>query len=809
MRDRIEALFKAWGHFAYRRAWLVIPVMLALSGVVLTQASKIRIDTSTEGFFHENDPIRIAYDEFREKFGRDTLVLLAIEPPEVFDLEFLRKLRSLHEDLENQVPYVVEVRSLINARETRGDEDQLIVGDLMEDFPTTDAEVQDLKRRVFGNPLLIDNLVSADSTLTMIIIETEVYAVDPDADELGGFEDVPADTTEATVVPRYASGEQDHEVMLAVIAVVDRHRADDFLIYLTGTPSIIEGMRTSMQSDMRKFTGMAVGMIALLLGLLFRRVAGVVLPIFVVGLSVACSLSFMAWAGTPLTLPTQTLPTFLLAVGIGASVHILAIFYQARRRGEDKEAAIVFALGHSGLAVMMTSITTAGGLMSFAAAELRPIAHYGTYGPIGVMVGLVFTIILLPALIAVFPMQAGNKSAEDDFFSQRILIAVGEFATTHTRSVIAVWTILVVAGLAGASRITFSHDVLRWFNPNSEVRQATELVNERMRGSATIEALIDTHQENGLHDPELLAAIGEFQRRSLDLEAGAVFAGKSISLVDIVKEINQALNENRPEYYRVPEDRLLVAQELLLFENSGSDDLQDVVDSQFSVGRITIRFPFEDAVQYPPFFAQLEALAAETIGSKASFELTGMGVIIGYTLSAVIHTMVQSYAMALMVITPLIVLLIGNLRIGLFAMLPNLAPIIIILGIMGVFKIPMDAFTLLIGSIAIGLAVDDTIHFMHNFRRYYEETGDPKESVRRTLASTGQALLFTSLVLSGGFFIYMFASMTNLFYFGLLTGITIIIAFLADVILAPALMVLIARPQPVQAGATLEMEASG
>ena len=142
-------------------------------------------------------------------------------------------------------------------------------------------------------------------------------------------------------------------------------------------------------------------------------------------------------------------------------------------------------------------------------------------------------------------------------------------------------------------------------------------------------------------------------------------------------------------------------------------------------------------------------------------------------------------------------------------MLPNLAPIVIILGVMGVFEIPMDAFTLLIGSIAIGLAVDDTIHFMHNFRRYYEETGDPKESVRRTLASTGQALLFTSLVLSGGFFIYMFASMTNLFYFGLLTGVTIIIAFLADVILAPALMVLIARPQPVLAGATLEMEASG
>jgi hypothetical protein len=157
--------------------------------------------------------------------------------------------------------------------------------------------------------------------------------------------------------------------------------------------------------------------------------------------------------------------------------------------------------------------------------------------------------------------------------------------------------------------------------------------------------------------------------------------------------------------------------------------------------------------------------------------------------------MMRSYIIALCVITPLMVLLIQSLRGGLLSMVPNLAPVIITLGLMGWLGFPMDGFTLLIGSIAIGLAVDDTIHFMHNFQRYYSASGDAPGAVHQTLQTTGRALLFTSLVLSTGFFIYMFSSMQNLSNFGLLTGFCIIVAFLADAILAPALMVLVRRPR--------------
>ena len=163
-------------------------------------------------------------------------------------------------------------------------------------------------------------------------------------------------------------------------------------------------------------------------------------------------------------------------------------------------------------------------------------------------------------------------------------------------------------------------------------------------------------------------------------------------------------------------------------------------------------------------------------------------------LNAAIHSMGKSYLIAAGVITIMMILLIGSLRIGLISMLPNLAPIIVIMGVMGLFGLPLDMFTMLIGSIAIGMVVDDTVHFMHNFRRYYHETGDVTEAVRQTLHTAGRAMLVTTVVLSIGFFVLMFASMNNVFYFGMLTGITILLALLADFLIAPALMAIFIKP---------------
>jgi predicted RND superfamily exporter protein len=253
------------------------------------------------------------------------------------------------------------------------------------------------------------------------------------------------------------------------------------------------------------------------------------------------------------------------------------------------------------------------------------------------------------------------------------------------------------------------------------------------------------------------------------------------------------LHEDRPEFYAIPEDPELLAQELLLFENSGTDDLTELVDSQFQSGRFTILLPYFPPFAFLGFIDSVERAFAETFSADVKVHPTGVVTLFARTLRAMMSSLIRSYVLALALITPLMFLLLGSLRGGTAAMVPNLAPIIITLGFMGWTRIPLDLFTLLIGSIAIGLAVDDTIHFMHHFRKRFDIHWDARLAVRETLQTTGRALLTTSVVLSLAFFTYTFASLTNLAIFGLLTGFTIVTAFIADIGVSPALMELATR----------------
>ena len=194
MHDRIEVLLERWGHFVYRRAWWVLAFCLAVTVGIATQLQHFAIDASLEGFFHPDDPVRVLYDEFREQYGRDTFIIIAIEPKEesLFDRSFLEKLRSLHERIEDEVPLVVEVSSLLNARETRGVGDELVVGELLEDWPEDDETLREIAQRALANPLYRKNVISGDGKLTTILIELEVHSqLGHETDALAGFGDAP------------------------------------------------------------------------------------------------------------------------------------------------------------------------------------------------------------------------------------------------------------------------------------------------------------------------------------------------------------------------------------------------------------------------------------------------------------------------------------------------------------------------------------------------------------------------------------------------------------------------------------------
>ena len=801
VRYQIEKAFEGFARAIYRNRIKTILLVLLLSGAIISQIPKITVDTSMEGFLHEEDPAFLAYNNFRDQFGRDEVVIVALQPPEVFDSRFFDTLTALHEKLEDTVPYIDDITSLVNVRNTRGKKDELIVEDLLEDRPESDREMAMLKERAMSNPMYENTIISKDGRFTSIIIRTNSRSsIGQDMDLMEGFGDdgfgdepeTETETAPETSGPVYLTDKENSEVVEAVRRVVKEFRSPELSIWVAGSPVVTHFLKQSMMKDIRKFLLMATVTVGLALFVMFRRISGVVLPLVVVFLSLLTTVGLMAALGVPIKVPTQILPSFLLAVGVGTSVHILAIFFYRYRRSGDKEDAVVYALGHSGLAVVMTNMTTAAGLASFSTAELAPIADLGVFACIGVMLAFVNTLVLLPAMLALVPLS--KKTVPEEKLGQgpmaRLLTFVGDFSTGHAKGILAFSAAVVLLAGVSASTIRFSHHPLSWFPRDNPIRTDTEKIDREFSGSISLEVVVDTGKENGLYDPALLKRLEAAAAHVETLEYRELYVGKAWSLTTILKEIHQALNENRKAFYRIPDDRELIAQEFLLFENSGSDDLEDFVDSQFSKARFMIRVPFKDAYHSGEFIRQVNSYFDAEF-PETRVELTGMMALLSRTILAAIHSMAKSYAIALAVITVLMILLIGKVRIGLLSMIPNLAPILLMLGVIGALKLPMDLFTMMVASIAIGLAVDDTIHFMHNFRRYYERSGDPAEAVHKTLQTTGRAMLVTSVVLSIGFFIFGFATMSNVRNFGLLTGFTIVAALLADYFLAPALMVLV------------------
>ena len=811
IRQRIEHGFERAGHTIYHHPWKILLLVALLAAALLSRIPHLTIDTSTEGFLHKDDPTLIAYDSFREQFGRDELILITIKTRDVFDRVFLDKLNRFHRELEQNTPYLDDITSLINGRNTRGEQDTLIVEDLLDGWPLDDEVLQARRERALDNPLYKHMLLSEDGTITTVILRTDAYVSDvDDEDVLSGFDDLAISQDPSSATRTRLSDAQNSEVVNSVRSLVDTYHGDDFYIYYAGSPVVTDVLKRAMQSNMKRFTGLALLVIAIALFLMFRRISGVILPLLTVALSVVSTLGVMSILGIPITLPTQILPSFLLAVGIGASVHLLAVFFRKLHQLQDdetasqdeevspKEKAIAYALGHSGLAIIMTSLTTAAGLASFSGAEVAPISDLGQAASLGVLVALFYTLLLIPSLLAITPIKAksGASSQRQHQRMDALMTRIADFSTDRSTLILVISAIVIIIGVSGMLQVKFSHKPWEWFPQDEPVRIATDFVNTNMRGAANAEVVIDTGARNGLYDPSVMKGLDTLGHEISKIDQGEIFVGKTLSLADILKETNRALNSNDPAFYTTPDNRELIAQELLLFENSGSDDLEDYVDSQFSKSRFTLKMPWIDSVLYPAFVADIEKRFHSVLGDAAEVQVTGLAVLLGRTMSAALESMRTSYLWAVIAITIMMILVIGNLRIGLVSMIPNLIPIILTLGLMGWFGLPLDLFTMLIGSISLGLAVDDTIHFMHNYNRYHHLSGDVRVAVRDTLKTTGRAIFYTTVVLSLGFFLYLFSDLSNLKNFGLLTGFTLIMAMLADFFLAPALMTKIHRARP-------------
>jgi len=389
MRSRIENIFATIGAWCYDKKYLSLTMCMAVMFTLTAQLKQMQVDNSVESFFRKDDPALTTYEEFRDQFGKDIFFVIAFESKHIFTSEFLGKLVKLHSRLEESVPYIDEITSLVNIRTTRGEGNDLIVEELMGIVPETPAEMDGFRREVLSNPLYINSLISEDGNLTAIIIKPDSFILDSAGSK--GSSEYPEDNRRLITTKDYAV--MYHKIKEAAEA----YRSGDINIYYAGEPMITFFLDETSIMDMRRLTPLSLSFCILFLTLMFRRLSGVLYPIIIVAVSLFSTFGVMVLVRIPLTSVTNILPTFLVVMGVADSVHILAVFYRSHQFSGDKRAAISEALAHSGLAVLMTSITTSVGLISFVTADVGPIADLGILAPIGVMFAFLYTILLLPA----------------------------------------------------------------------------------------------------------------------------------------------------------------------------------------------------------------------------------------------------------------------------------------------------------------------------------------------------------------------------------------------------------------------------
>jgi predicted RND superfamily exporter protein len=342
-RIRTEEKFHHFSDFIYDNKFKVLLAILAMVVALAINLPKITFDTSTEGFLYKDDPQILAYNNFRNQFGRDEKIIIAIKTKDVFEPSFLKTLFTLHNDIEQNAPYIKQVDSLKNARKTTGNEDELIVEDLFEDGIPVDArQLQEIKQFALSNSIYENLYLSEDATFTTIMITTQTYTsigvtAESESDMLesgfddiddgiglseGGFEDSSTENLE------FINVLETNQLIKVVEETLQKYQSDDMSIYIAGSPIVTKNLQASLISDMSTFILYVVITIAFLLLVMFKRFSGIFLPLFIVVLTLLSTVGSMALAGAPITAMTQILPSLLLAVGVGASVHLLAMFYK-------------------------------------------------------------------------------------------------------------------------------------------------------------------------------------------------------------------------------------------------------------------------------------------------------------------------------------------------------------------------------------------------------------------------------------------------------------------------------------------------
>ena len=751
--------------------------------------------------------------------GKEGLRLQKLLPKEVKDLNdmFWMEFDEMRETLENEGRWfpewnsllrnievrsapVVEVTSISNTDDIYGSEEGLTIEKIFEVIPETPGEMKSLRRRVLENDLFRNSFFSEDGLRTGIFVE---LAMDEDDSE--------------NLYSTYIELERIFEENPGV----DKH-------YIAGFPIVAATLRTVIDQDTQRFSPFVALLAVFSLWLTFRRPSGVAVPMLVVGFSISFTLAIMVVFEVPLNTITSALPVFLISIGVADGIHMFSEYRENRIEGLPREKAVCLMLDKLALPVTMTSITTAVGFLSLTVSDIVPILTFGIFVAVGTLLAMVLSLIFIPALLMVLPekvsaSQEGSGTDKNissgvhqvnfmDRLFQKSLDVMTAWVLRNARPVLLAALVICAISIYGLSQVKVESSLESYFQADAPFVIANRAM-EKMSGSRTINIVITkTGEEEPWKNPDNLKVVEEFQ----EFLANEPRVKRTLSLVDLIKRISYAFNENRKEYNRLPNGfefleseeifeengqtekrtvkreisgRDLIAQYLVLYENSGGDVLSDVVDSEYLNLNLAVTISSDSTTEEEKLLQSIEDYAVRQFPQGFSMTSSGMVPINVATSNEVVTSQIRSLSGSILAVFLMLALIFRSVTRGLMGMIPLVFTVLFNFGVMGFFDVHLDIGTALVSSIVIGIGVDYSIHYLS---RMFHELGDGTElhdAISNTVRRSGKAITSNAVTVGFGFLALSVSEFLPLVTLSWMILLTLNISALATMILIPALAV--------------------
>ena len=732
--------------------FLIIATLLAAAGL-----PKLKIDTGVDSLIPASDPSRLIYQQVVGEFGSDNKTIIYIKDDDLWTPEKLSLLEKLHREIEH-VENVISVDSLFNLHTIHGKDGKIESMPVLSEAPTTVEEALAAKRRALENPLYKDNFFSDDGNVMSIIVS--VMNVEDGQDF-------------------------NHKIYNQLETLISTQRDDFEKIIQVGPPRINTELTNRLLDDFQLLGPLSAFILFFSILFFMRSGISAVIPVVTSFLAIIWTFGMLGWVGIPLNILSAMIPSLIIVIGSTEDTHMMAAYFRGLKNDQDspRDEAIYYMSRHISLPLVLTVLTTVLGFSSNMFSSIGLIQHFAFASTFAMLANGIITILTVPLLLSVYGPEKNTSvvnNEESNSLPDRILKIFRYSQDNYPVSVLLFTTVLCIFFIYHASKLHVTNDPLSYIPGDSALIKDAKRIHDDLAGIKIIFITLDSNRDNAFQQPKNINKLAEIQRF---MDKQGIF-DHSMSLADHLAFANR---EFRGEYaeLEIPETRQLVAQYLMFFHRS---DLDSYVSHDYRRANIVVRHDINDSHTLNLYIDELQEVIEDIAGPGLKANIVSENLMVNQAAESLMVAQVKALILLLVLIFFIMSVMFTSFRGGAIAMIPAIIPIAMMFGVMGYLNIPLNPGTAMVAVIAIGIAIDGTIHLLARYNELCRHTSDYIGAVNTAVKEEATPLIVSSIALSFGFGILLFSNFTVIAQFGALAATTMLFSIYANLLITPIIM---------------------